>query len=233
MTLYTYSLKDQKEEVQTNDNKINQDKFTQDTDSKPQKPNIIREEALEELKQEELKKEQNMLNDQNEKKEINDNSNKKIYNNTDGSSNTEQNSTINKSEVSNSNSPDESSVIETKFKEWINANNAKSRNLENFYASKIKYYTWNDVSVKAALNDKYKFFNKWDRINIGYANVNIKKLSDDKYQVTYDKSYNFEDNSLGNSDSGKIRSRLIFVKQNGRWVIVNESDDYVYYTSRG
>jgi hypothetical protein len=119
------------------------------------------------------------------------------------------------------------SYLNTLFRGWFSANVGKSQKLIDYYASNVKYYTWQNAGIKDIMLDKNNFFSKWEKINMSFANLKVTKQGNDKYVFRYDKIFTLE-NPDGKTSKGKIRSHVVFQNTGTNWLIVNESDDYVY-----
>ena len=99
------------------------------------------------------------------------------------------------------------------------------------YASKIDYYTRRGVSRGFVRKDKSKAFSKYTSIKSKFTKINISiRENGTKAIAIFDKEWDFSNSQK--RTTGKVRSRLIFRKIGGKWLIVSERDLKVYYVKK-
>ena len=130
------------------------------------------------------------------------------------------------------NSSDESSLIKAQLKNWINAINNRNYDFINYYAPYVNYYSWRNASKDKVTGDKRDFFNNWDSFYLTISEPEIEKFSEDKYLCTYDKTINSSNQTNGKVYEAKVRSKLIFQRQQNNWLITDEDDETVYYKNK-
>lgn len=106
----------------------------------------------------------------------------------------------------------------------------ESRDLNSYmanYASTLdRYYTKSGVSSSTVRADKARAFGMFNSMRANISNMDV-SVNGDTATATFDKEWNFSGEA---SNSGKVRSQLIFKRINGRWLITTERDIRVYYT---
>lgn len=128
--------------------------------------------------------------------------------------------------------PDESSLIKAKIKNWINDINNRNYDFINFYSPYVNYYSWGNTSKERVIGDKRNFFNNWDSFYLTISEPNIEKISDDKYLCAFDKTINSSNQENGKVYEAKVSSKLIFQKLQNNWLITDEVDETVYYKNK-
>ncbi|MCX6159179.1 MAG: serine/threonine-protein kinase [Ignavibacteriae bacterium] len=121
--------------------------------------------------------------------------------------------------------------IKDKLLKVLKLTEQKNTEISNYYASNINYYKNGVASLNTLMSDKRKFFNKWDNITLSPENLSITRDDANKYVCIFDKYYKAS-NFSGKFYEGKVKSRLVFEKINGIWLITTETDDYIYWTKK-
>jgi len=111
---------------------------------------------------------------------------------------------------------------------------AEARNLNLYmskYGAKIDYYTKRGVSRGFVRKDKSKAFSKYTSIKSKFTKINISiRENGTKAIAVFDKEWDFSNSQK--RTTGKVRSRLVFRKIKGKWLIVSERDLKVYYVNK-
>lgn len=114
----------------------------------------------------------------------------------------------------------------------ISSQSSKDNNLGRFYAENVSYYKGGIISSQKVLQDKQKFFAKWDKIEMRMEGFDAQKLENNKFILTFDKYFNIENINNGKYMNGKVQSRWIVGKSNGTYKILTEQDDKQYYLNK-
>lgn len=99
-------------------------------------------------------------------------------------------------------------------------------NLTARYADKVDYYRTAGANRDFIRRDKERAFSSFDSVNFEISNMKITPgKTGDIAIAEFDKAWEFD----GEQRSvGKVRSRLTFKKQDGRWLITSEQDIKIY-----
>ncbi len=108
----------------------------------------------------------------------------------------------------------------------------KKEDLHQFYSEFVNYYKGGIISVDKVMQDKKKFYKTYDRIELNPENISVENLGNNKYKLIYDKSFECNNYQKAMSYNGKVKSNLVFVKANDEYLITEELDEKVYYTSK-
>jgi len=127
---------------------------------------------------------------------------------------------------------EESEIIKMNIKNWINDLNNRNTNIGNYYDNIVNYYSWDNSSRDKVIGDKLSFYKNWDSFNLSISNSDIKQISDDRIECSYDKTINSSNISNGKVYDAKVRSRLIFKKNGNKWLITDEDDLSIYYKNK-
>ena len=125
---------------------------------------------------------------------------------------------------------DEEADILSVVNSWIQATMDKSSDIGDFYTKYLEfYYTFGTTTRQKVVNDKVKFFNKWDTIDLSISNVNIldKGLIENVgyvYEVIYNKNFEVENLTSQRSMTGEVKSELELVSDHGGYLICGEKD---------
>lgn len=114
----------------------------------------------------------------------------------------------------------------------ISSQSSKDNDLRRFYAENVSYYKGGIISSHKVLQDKQKFFAKWDKIEMRMEGFDAQKLENNKFILTFDKYFNIENINNGKYMNGKVQSRWIVEKINGTYKILTEQDDKQYYLNK-
>ncbi len=99
----------------------------------------------------------------------------------------------------------------------------------NNYADTVDYYNKNGASLNFVRQDKQRFFNKFNNIEINISNLRVTPdASGDSATAVFDKEWAFDNGE--NASTGKVQTQLRFKKFDGKWLITGEKDLKVYYT---
>jgi len=132
-------------------------------------------------------------------------------------------------ELSMNKETDVNSILIQKLDSWISSLNNREQNLENYYADNVIYYSWGATSRAKVMEDKRSFYSSWTNFKLRTENPEIIKISDSQYLCSYDKLVNSSNNINGKEYEPKVRSKLVFEKDNSGWLISEETDEKVYF----
>lgn len=122
--------------------------------------------------------------------------------------------------------------IKSIITEWIQATNNKEPNIDKYYADKVNYYSWGNVSKAKLMSDKKDFFKRWDYIKLSISNINCSQINIDECNCNYDKEFDCKNYTNGRHYNGKISSIITFKKIDGRWLIIKEVDGKTYFADK-
>ena len=135
-------------------------------------------------------------------------------------------------ELSMNKETDVNSILMQKLDSWISSLNNREQNLGNYYADNVIYYSWGATSRAKVMEDKRSFYSSWTNFKLRTENPEIIKISDSQYLCSYDKLVNSSNNINGKEYEAKLRSKLVFEKDNSGWLISEETDEKVYFKNK-
>ncbi len=125
------------------------------------------------------------------------------------------------------------SELKSRFDSWISQSQVPRSDVSGFYADFVDYYRVKGMPKSKLLADKAGFWKKYERLEIRVENVTFSPGPGDWWTCEYDKHFDATKAGSGDHYTGHTRSRLVFQKVRGTWLISTEKDDKAVSTNGG
>ena len=154
--------------------------------------------------------------------------NKITSNSSDSKILTEENPKISLEHIEEENSTNVENRVLAILNSWIFDINNRN-NIKKYYSENVNYYSWGIVSKSRLMTDKNSFYSMWDSFLITIENPEVRKISENIYNITYEKKASCSNNKTGKKYETKVKSILGLKRDGSNWLISEEIDELIYY----
>ena len=123
--------------------------------------------------------------------------------------------------------------LKNRFDLWVSQSQVPRSDVSGFYADSVDYYRVKGMPKSKLLADKASFWKKYERLEIRIENLTFSPGPGDGWTCEYDKHFDGTKVGSGGHYTGHTRSRLVFQKVRGTWLICAEKDDKLVSANGG